>query len=160
MAENTGKIYITISDERGKGVGDNEKRVKADEEREQERQQLVSGYVQHEFYSLVKNKARQIANYTIGNVGFFTGDYQAQREINSALSLASSLKNIGMSIWTGAKVAGGAGAIVAGVTTVASELITYGLQEHTANLENKRTNYNIDRLRQISGLDTLTNGSR
>lgn len=153
--ETDGKIYITISDERG--IGDGEKETNYSLRPKKSQEELAKDYLKHQFFSLIKRETTQMVNYTLGNIGNFTGDFNTQRSINLVRKIAS----IGTSIGTGA-IAGsvyglaGVGALIATVGVITSEATS--VYDEIVGVQ--KTNYSISRLREISGLDTLTNGSR
>lgn len=161
MATENGRIYITISDKRnggGGGDGDDEKEKKHKKSDEE----VLADYIKHSFFSMIKSQAKQMVNYTVSNIGNFTGDYQAQREIqasmqslNVGVSLATAF--LGGTIATGGNPIGG---VVATVITATAQAVNFGLQEHTNRVVTRNQNYNISQLREISGLDALTNGGR
>lgn len=153
-----GKIYITISDERiqnktgGTGGGSSKS-----EESEKEKE---NKWLDHEMMHFIKAQAQQMANYALNNIGNFTGDYQTQREIQASLSMIGVISNIGISAIAGFKYAGVGGAIVGAGISIASQGINFALSEATAQVQIKKQNYEIERMRDISGLNGLTNGSR
>lgn len=159
-----GKIYITISDTRG-GGGEptpSPETPTPKEPKEEKEKNLLGDFLKHKFFNMVEDQAKQMVNYTIGNIGNFTGDYQAQREIETSMKVA----NMGVSLVTafmGGMTATG-GNILGGVAAVgfmvASQGINIALQEHANKVSNRNQNYNIEQLRNISGLDALTNGGR
>lgn len=163
MAQETGKIYITISDQRlgdGKGGGkdDPDKVINPFDDNETD---ALSKYAQHRFFSFIKSQASQMVNYTIGNIGNFTGDYQVQREVQVIQKMAGFGINLGLSFKAGVSLAGStAGGLIGVSLAIATEAINYGLQEMTGRLSNRNQNYEIEQLREISGLNALTNGGR
>lgn len=154
---NDGKIYITISDSRtGEVIKDTNISVAKKEDKEEK---LFRDYVKHEFFNLIEKEARQMVNYSLGNIGNFTGDYNAQRAVNFGLSTTSVIRSIGMGALVGAKY-GPWGAVIGAGVVAASQVVNFGFQLHSQNLEIRKQNYNVRQLRQLSGLDGLTNGSR
>lgn len=151
-----GKIYITITD---KPLSDNE----TEEEKEAKKKgKTVGEYAMHQFMHLVKEQSQKVVNYAVSNIGYYTGNYQAQRDMESAISVGRSLIGLGEAYYAGliatkGAVAGGiVGLAVAGV----SMAITKGLEVKRDIEDNRRQNVRVDRLRDISGLNGLTNGSR
>ena len=153
-----GKIYITISDARTGEVikGTNLTTPKKEKDPEEELQK----YIMHEFRNFITSQAKNMVNYSLGNVGNFTGDYNSQRSINYGLSAAGVASNIVMGAVAGAKVGGAYGALIGAGIAATSQIINFGLQMNSQNLEIRKQNYNISQVRQLSGLDGLTNGSR
>ena len=96
--------------------------------------------------------AIQFANWSISNIGNFTGDKSQQSRVQSIV-------NMNM------KVAGGIGAYVVGgiwgaIAYVGMQTFNFGLNEYSNSVNIKKQNYEINQLRKISGLDVLTNGGR
>lgn len=153
-----GKIYITISDTRnGSGGG-----VSPDTqgEQSQDKDSAVGKYLQHRFFNFVEGQAKQFVNYTVSNIGNFTGSYETQRDIQAVMESASFLINLGTSIASGAKMGGVWGAVIAGSIAVGSKAINFGYQEYSEQFQNRKINRNIDMMRRRLGLEGLTDGSR
>ena len=74
------------------------------------------------------------------------------------------LVNVGVglvsSFVAGMSVAGPIGGAVAVAFSMVAQGVNFGLQEHANRVSNRNQNYNISQLREISGLDALTNGGR
>lgn len=156
MAEENGKIYITISDKAMGGGGESEKPT------EKKKEKTLGEYSKHAFFSFIKQEANTMINYSISNIGNFTGDFQMQRDVQVAVQVVGLATNLATSFIAGMTLSGGnvAGGLVAMGISLAAQTINYGLGEITGQLQNRNQNYNIAQLRNISGLDTLTNGSR
>ena len=101
-----------------------------------------------------------MANYSLSNIGNFTGDYNAQRQVNFARSAINVATGLVTSAYMGFAVGGPIGTIIGAGISAASQVINFGLQLNSESIEIKKQNYNIQQLRQLSGLDGLTNGSR
>lgn len=160
-----GKIYITISDQRlGGGTPDTPPQIPQDQDKDksENKENLLGNYLKHRFFNMVQDQAKQMVSYTVANIGNFTGDYQVQREVevgmkivNFGVSLVTSF--VGGMTATGGNVVGG----IAGVAfMVASSGVNFGLQETANRVNNRNQNYSIAQLKEISGLDALTNGGR
>ena len=154
-----GKIYITISDTRGgSGTGVNNEADTVNESSKKEN--AVAQYARHRFFNFVESQAKQYVNYTVSNIGNFTGDYTAQRNIEEAMTVGGMLLNLGTSVIAGAKMGGPYGAIIAATITVGSKLIEFGYREKSEQFQNRKTNRNIDMMRNRLGLQGLTDSSR
>ena len=94
---------------------------------------------------------KQIFNYAASNVGFFTGNYIKQDEINATLDVISDASTIGMGFASGGWI-GGAVAIV-GVTT--KKVLQNVTDRRNDVISERERNYWLAR----SGNST-TNGSR
>ena len=161
MTEDQGKkIYIVITDQRpdSNGTGGANTGSNADNDKS-ERNQLKR-YAEHQFYNFIKSESQTAANYTINNIGNFTGNYQTQREIQNVVGHANGLVSLGESAIYGASIGGLAGAAIAVGISLVSSLINFGLESYSIGIAEKKTNYAIEQLRARSGLNTLNDGSR
>ena len=161
MADYQGKkIYIVITDQRpdSNGTGGASTGSNADNDKS-ERNQLKK-YAEHQFYNFIKSESQTAVNYTINNIGNFTGNYQTQREMQNVVGHSSRLVSLGESIIFGASIGGLAGAAIAGGVTLVSSLINFGLESYSIGIAEKKANYAIEQLRARSGLNTLNDGSR
>lgn len=160
MANN--KLYITISDKR-LGDGGNTPSSSNSSEREansmSKEDNLIKRYAEHELFHLVKATTTRAINYSISNIGNFTGDYITQRKVNVAKGIVDSAVTIGVSTIAGAKY-GPIGAAIGFVTGVASETIMGVLDDISNRAENTKANFNIEQLREKVGLNTKLDGSR
>lgn len=154
-----GKIYITISDTRGgSGAGVSND---ADSRQEKDKEGALSKFVQHKFFNMIQSESKHIMNYAVGNIGNFTGNYQAQRDTEMVLSHVNYLINLGVAAYTGAKLTGSwIGAAVAVGVTVTQSVINIGLESYSNYFQNKKTNNEIKIMRERLGLEGLTDGSR
>ncbi len=156
-----GKIYITISDTRGgSGAG-----VSNDADSGGKNQKSIGKFFYHKFTSLVESEAKQIINYTVGNIGNFTGNYQAQRDIQVAVNIVSDVINIGTSavgafVAFGGQATGGIAAAIVVSTALVSKGFSTGMEIYKDSFENKKTNRNIEYMRLRLGLEGLIDGSR
>lgn len=161
-----GKIYITISDKRSGRPGEpkpdtpkKEKVSKLAVDREAYKDS-IDNLLCHDAAHFLKQQASTIVNYSISNIGNFTGSYQTQREIQEAISVGTTMAGFASTIATGYIMGDGAGAVAAGILAIGSFSINKALEIRTSNFQNRKQNRDIDLLRKISGLDSLTNGSR
>ena len=158
MSEADGKIYITISDKRlddGGGGGGKKPDVKT-----KDKTDPLGDFAKHQFFNFIESEAKQMTNYTIQNIGNFTGDYNAQRAVNFGMSAANVIKSIAIGTIAGAKLGGPIGALIGVTITTASQAINFGLQLNSESIEIKKQNRSVEQMRQLSGLDGRTNGSR
>ena len=153
---NDGKIYITISDTRGgSGAG-----VSSDADKKEKEKQTLTDFAKHKFFNMIESEAKTFVNYTIGNIGNFTGNYQMQRDVQATMSTLGFLTNLATSAYVGAKAGGWIGALITTSVTLVGEGINFGLKEKNEQLQNKRTNRNLSIMRERLGLEGLTNGGR
>lgn len=152
-----GKIYITISDNRDGETNDNST-IKT---KEKDKNSALGEYALHEFMHLIKENATEVVNYSISNIGYYTGNYQAQRDIETAIGVGNSIIGLGASFYAGVKISGmvAGGLVGLGVAGVGMA-VSKGLEIKRNIEDNRRQNIRVDRLRDISGLNSLTNGSR
>ena len=157
MADYQGKkIYIVITDQRPDGNnGANGSRQQDDDNRNP-----IKRYAEHQFYNFIKSESQTAVNYTINNIGNFTGNYQVQREVQNVVKHANGLVSLGESAIYGASIGGLAGAGLAVGVSLVSSLINFGLESYSIGIAEKKTNYAIEQLRARSGLNTLNDGSR
>lgn len=120
----------------------------------------VASFATHEFYHFMKSTATEIVNWSISNIGNFTGDYVKQANVQKTINLASKVAGIGMAVASGAQVAGPWGALIAGTIAVAGTAISIGLEDRANAFQAYKTNREISQLRELSGLNPLTNGGR
>ena len=151
-----GKIYITISDKRtsdGNGGGSNGfTQLDQTPENPIEEESELQKYARHRFFNFVQSEAKQMVGYAINNIGNFVGDYNIQRQAQAIQKVGSFALNVGMGF-----VYGGA---LGGIVALASQTIGMGLNYALEMAQNTRQNHEINQLREISGLNALTNGSR
>lgn len=155
----SGKLYITISDERG-GGGGSTPIPKPSDGSKKDNGDILGRYVEHEMFHLAKAQVTKAVNFAIGNVGNFTGDYITQNKINNMRSSLSGFMNIGMATIAGAKVGGWVGALVGFTIGTISEVSSGVYDTIAKSNENAKTNYEIAQLRDRAGLNTLLDGSR
>lgn len=158
---NDGKLYIIISDKRGNDDNGNAQSVPSVPSANTSNKSGQS-LITHQFYNFISNQAKQFVNYNIQNIGNFTGDYVAQRQVNEAMQAASILMNIGGAFVSGTMISGGnpvVGAAAAAIAT-AGIAINAGYESYSQRIENAKINYNIDQLRMRSGLNVYLDGSR
>lgn len=156
---NDGKIYITISDRRdgdGPGLPNN---VQENEEKDKFSLATYAGTV---LMKTLVNNTKKTVMYTINNIGNFTGNYRLQKDISEAIQLGESVLSIGRSFLAGTIVSGGnpiVGLIAAGADLI-GQGVNLALQENSSLFAIKMQNYEIDKIRELSGLNTLKDGSR
>lgn len=164
-----GKLYIIITDKPEVQTTETVTETTITTEKKSEIKKTGSGgsegnlaysFAVHQFYDFVKNTAIEIANWSVGNIGNFTGNYSMQSEITKSVSNLSKISGIAMAIGTGAATGGPIGALVAGTIAVAGTGISIALQDKANSFRVKRQNYEIAQLRELSGLNPLTNGGR
>lgn len=155
-----GKIYITITDEPVGNKPAPKPVSKSAKKEEEEKNNLFTDFAKHQFFNFIESQAKQFMNYTIGNIGNFTGNYQTQRQIQESLRIGNMVKGVGMATIAGATTFGLPGALIAGGIAIASQAINLIYEDHSLTVQTKQQNREIAMMRKISGLDGLTNGSR
>lgn len=160
MAENDGKIYITISNHKVSDKGSGKTTKPEDEKTKNEN--VLKDYVKDSFFHLIRSEAKTLVNYGVSNIGNFTGNYQAQRDTETVMGMINDITGLGMAFMAGTTATGGnpiGGLVAVGVAVVAKG-VNFGLREYNNQLENRRLNYDINLLKMQSGLNTLADGSR
>lgn len=156
-----GKIYITISDQRGKGgIGGSTGGTESAVNTRENKTNALGDYAKHEFFNLIKQNATKIVNYSIGNIGNFSGDYLSQTNINATMSNISTIASYGMAAAAGMSYGGPLGAAIAVGVKMVTDAVSFGLNEKTNRVQNKKTNYEISKLKDLSGLNALIDVSR
>ena len=155
---NDGKIYITISDRR---FGKN--KAEADEQNKQEKkdkkENSFGSWVEHQFFGMIKQQVMQNMSFTANNIGNFTGDYQAQRDAQLGMSLLNEAIGLGTAIYAGSKFGAPGIAIAIGVYTINKTVST--LQQYELiNLQTKQNRFQVEILKERSGLNSYKDWSR
>ena len=168
-----GKIYITISDKRldsgtgtssvssGRGSSGSSggSRSIAGSSDDKDFYELLGRYAEHQLFHSFKSLVTQSVNFSLNNIGNFTGDYITQRQVNVLRQAASGVVSVGLSTIAGARF-GPAGALV-GFGVGMTSLVAGTIFEHKATqVEVAKTNYSIAQLRDRVGLNTIYEGSR
>lgn len=155
MAE--GKIYIIVTNQLPGGGG--EPTPGGDGEKKDKKQTTLQDFIQHRFFNFIESQAKQAINYSISNIGNFTGDYITQQHVSDAMQFVSFGLNLGTAALAGSKF-GVPGAVVAVALTLAAKTITTTEQLLAGSVENARQNREIRQLRTRAGLSSSNNGSR
>lgn len=161
MAED-GKLYIVITknpnavgsgagtpNQQQTGMGQNNKKA-------------LDSYIEHQFFSFIKSQAITMVNYAISNIGNFTGDYYAQRDTQYLKEMSTKITSIALAGYAGFKLTGGnpIGAGIGVAISVAGNAINTALAYESKQIGRWKDNQEVERLREISGLNVLSNGSR
>ena len=157
---NDGKIYIYITDKApndSKGGVINNSGNKAEKKNEND---LFSHWARNRLINTTRSLISNCVDYSLSNVGNFTGDYITQAKINDTLSNINALSSIGMSALSGFAVGGFAGAIMGATLGAINTGVSSALNIKTQMVANSKTNYEIARLRERAGLNTLLDGGR
>jgi len=159
MANNDGKIYITISDQRVGGGGGPGPAVP--ETPKEDKTKSLGDYAKHAFFNIIQDTAKKAVNNSINQIGNYTGDYYAQRQVQISIGALEKIGNLGMSFFAGTTITGTmAGGIVGLIATGAMMGVNYGLEEFNNRVAIARNNREISYLKDVSGLNTLKDGSR
>lgn len=137
---------VKIRIERGQdqaGDANTNQKVNADEKK----QIAATSVFAHQMMGLGK----QIFNYATSNVGFFTGNYIKQDEINATLDVISDVSTVGMGFVSG----GWVGGIVATLGIATKKTLQAVTDRRNDIVQERERNYWLSR----SGNST-TNGSR
>ena len=164
MADKTDKLYITLTDNRGQGEngGTNGKptpQSTASNQSNNSNDNALMRYAEHQMFHLVKSATTRAVNFSLANIGNFSGDYIAQRNVNAIKQEIEGVITIGMTTLAGAKY-GPVGAAIGFVVGVSSLAMGTVFEEITNSFENSKANFNIEMLRERVGLNTIYDGSR
>ena len=157
---NDGKIYIIVTNKLPNNSGTPDTSAKANKEASDEKEDLFGHWAKNQILSTIKSTATSAVNYSLSNIGNFTGDYLAQAQVNIARNNLNSLMSIGMSAVAGFKFAGPPGAVIMGSMALISQSVSGIFAIHSARVANSKTNYEIAQLRDKTGMNTLLDGSR
>ena len=102
------------------------------------------------FANVAFNNIRQVVNYSVSNVGNFTGDYIMQAQMQNIMSVVGDITTLGAGIAAGPV---GIGVAIAGLT------VKYGLQIATEINTERHNNIQYEYMLARSG-NAVLNGSR
>ena len=161
MMENDGKIYIVITRQKpsgptGVGSGD----ADPDKKQPSGTDSLFAHWARQRLLDTTRSLAKSTIMYGLSNVGNFTGNYMAQAQINNSVHALSGIASLGMTALAGFKVGGPVGAAIATGLAIVNQTAQWVMGTYSGVIENQKTNYEIARLRDRSGLNTLLDGSR
>lgn len=156
---NDGKIYITISDTRGGGGGPG--LVTPEPEDKESKTKPLSDYLKHSFFNIVEDSAKKVVSNSISQIGNYIGDYYAQRQIQTAISALNKGSTLAISFFAGSGITGSVAGGVSGLIATGSMMaLNYGIEEFNNRVAIARNNREIEYIRDLSGLNTLKDGSR
>lgn len=159
-----GKIYITISDKRGEGPGtpDTPKPKNPKPSQTDNSSDLLNDYLKHTFFNFVTSEAKQVVTSGIANIGNFTGDYVSQQQVQNAVSNTMKIASIFMSAKAGFVASGGnpIGALAGAAVAIVGQGINAVIQDAAYGKQIQKQNYQIEILRNRSGLNSSIDGNR
>lgn len=157
MAENDGRLYITISKQKPSN------KVSDDSSGNGEAKDSVSlkTFAANQLANLITRETKKSLNYAISNVGTFTGDHRLQQDVQEAFAVGEAVSQVGMAFVSGTLLTENPiGGLITATINVAGQITNYGLSEQQAIFAVKRNNYEIEQLRNVSGMNALKDGSR
>ena len=159
---NDGKIYIIVTDKLPDGKGEPAPETSKKKEEETSDNSLLMHWARDSLINTVKQTVNTSIHYAISNIGNFTGDYMTQRQVNNAIHNINSLKSIGSTALAGFVASGGnpIGAVIGASLAVVNQTISSIFEITSNSISNKKVNYEIEQLRDRSGMNTLLDGSR
>ena len=157
---NDGKIYIIVTDKLPNGNGNAPTESKPKVSNYKDEEAMIKHWARNKLIGEAKSLLNTSVNYSLSNIGNFTGDYITQTHVNDAISNLNGFLNIGTSIYAGFKIGGAYGAFIAGGLSLLNTGVTSALRIHSMKVANRKTNYEIEQLRKRSGLDSTMDGSR
>ena len=158
MSNTDGKIYIYVTNKLPNEAG----AVASNGTGKQDKQdsELLSHWARAKLIGTVKGVANGCVNYSLNNIGNFTGDYITQMNVDNALNNLNNIANIGLTALAGFKIAGPIGAVISGSLALISSGVNSALNIRSMQIANNKMNYEIQQLKVRSGLNTLLDGSR
>lgn len=162
---NDGKIYIIVTNKLPTQSGPSPMPTPTPAPTGKEQtgsESMLAKYFYHRFFNFMEAQTKKAVNYSINNIGNFTGDYQTQRNIQAGLSMANDLMNIGTAAMSGFIATGGnpIGALIGATLAVGASAINFAYEINSLNMQQKKSDYAISQIRARSGLNQLTDGSR
>lgn len=154
-----GKIYIIVTDKLPGGTP-TPTPTAPNQGQSKEDTGLFAHWARGRLLSTAKSIAIQSVNYSLANIGNFTGDYITQTHINETLGNIRGFAGIGMAALAGFKVAGPMGAAVGAVLGTVNATVSSAFQINAQRVQNSRVNYEIEQLRNRAGMNPLMDGSR
>lgn len=158
-----GKIYIIVTDREPSSGGPSPVETSVmtkTASAEGKEVSLFSHWARNKILNTVKSAAQSTAMYSLSNIGNFTGDYITQTQVNETIQLTSKLVHVAMAAASGAKVGGVMGAVIAAGVAVVGETVSSLQAVNSAYVQNRKTNYEIEQLRDRAGLNAAKDGSR
>lgn len=157
---NDGKIYIIVTNQLPNGTPEPVPGAGTDK-KEKDSENTFEKFVQHKFFNLIESQAKQAVNYSINNIGNFTGDYVEQAHVSDTMQVLSMMNELTTSFIAGTKMTG---TPLGGLVAIAVSGIGRGIssieQQYAGYVENVRQNRSISQLRTRAGLNSANNGSR
>lgn len=156
-----GKIYIIVTDQLPGGGGEPQPDKPKQQGGEGDQEGLLSKYARHKFFNLIETQAKQAINYSISNIGNFTGDYVKQQHVQDAMQVVSFMTEIAAAAYAGFKYTkSGYGAALGAVIAVAGKVTNTMLNMNAEYNANRRLNREISQLRLRAGISSAYNESR
>lgn len=155
-----GKIYIIVTDKLPSGGVEPQPGVETEKKDKKSDKDILMHYAKNKLIETVKSAASNAVHFSLGNIGNFTGDYIRQAQVNNALNLLNEVGNFAASAFAGFKVAGPWGALIAAGAYTIGKTINTAEYFISLDLQQRRTNYSIEQLRDRSGLNSHMNWNR
>lgn len=157
-----GKIYIVVTD---KTPGNTPNPFSPDpdlgpKKTAEKKDDALSRFAERKLTDFVWGQFKKDIDFQISNIGNFTGNYVVQAQAQNAQSAVMGLAGVGMAIWGATKLIDPFAGIIAGGVAIASSIINFVHQEKINQLNFRKQNYDLDILKERSGLYALDNGSR
>lgn len=153
-----GKIYIIVTDQLPNGTTPTPETPGKTEKKDESK--MLGHWARSKLLDEAKHLATTAVSFGVNNIGNFTGDFQAQRDVQNMISVLGDFASVGASIGAGFVVANVPGAIISGIISGVNMVVSKGQQYFLSELQRKRQNYEIDILRRRAGLNALIDGSR
>lgn len=159
-----GKIYIVITDKMPDGArsGLGSAPTQDGDRSDGPGGELLKHWARDRVISTTKHAATSYVMYTLENIGNFTGDYITQTHINDSISNLKGIMGIGSAALAGFTVTGGnpIGAVIGATLSVINTGVSSIERIHSARVQNRKVNYEIEQLRDRVGMNAVLDGSR
>jgi len=156
-----GKIYIIVTDKPQGGVTPSTvTQTGGSARKDKDGKDLFTHWAMDKILNTAKQVATSSVMYSINNIGNFTGNYQRQATIQESVSVVRGLMSVGLAGLAGLQVGGPVGAVIGASMALINKTVSYAQDEYSRYIQQKKTDYAIAQLRDRSGLNRYTDGSR
>ena len=157
-----GKIYIVITDKMPGGAqpGPGSAPTQDGDRSDGPGGELLKHWARDRLISTAKQAAVSSVMYTLGNIGNFTGDYITQTHVNDSIANIRGIMGLGAATVSGFMMGGPIGAVIGATLSVINTGVSSIERIHSARVQNRKVNYEIEQLRDRVGMNAVLDGSR
>lgn len=157
-----GKIYIIVTDKPQGGVTPMQTTTGSGSgtRKDKDGKDLFTHWAMDKILNTAKQVATSSIMYSINNIGNFTGNYQRQATIQESVAVVRGMMSVGLAGLAGLQVGGPVGAVIGASMALINKTVSYAQDEYSRYIQQKKTDYAIAQLRDRSGLNRYTDGSR